>query len=146
MQRSGDYRPEVDHIIPAAQEGANDTRNARILSRNENTAPGTSKPAPKRKKNAQYTRPITIQGRGRNAGDSLTLADLTDLIRFHTGFYVPFPTWAAVTALHVGTIRAIANPGPAPVIANGVIIFVTINTGAVHRNSITHNNFQGAGQ
>lgn len=96
-----DLTPEIDHIWTRAEEGANDLRNARVLSKRENNAAGTTRPAGNEKRMAVYDNITVTNGPfggnwAANAGDILTLARMGDLRRYANNENQP-ASWAATT-------------------------------------------------
>lgn len=80
-----DMYPEIDHIVPAAEEGANDTRNARVLSKLENYDPATPRPNANQRRLAVYDRIRITQGGyywNWNDGDVLSFQAVNQLLDY----------------------------------------------------------------
>ncbi|MBS0424939.1 MAG: HNH endonuclease [Proteobacteria bacterium] len=99
--------PEVDHIVPKKDGGANDLDNARMLSKAENKSPGTSRPTGGQRDMRLY-QPITITN-GHYvangpvaAGTDLSVAAVKELARY-AGSTVP-GSMAAVSKTTVDDI------------------------------------------
>ncbi|HLN60656.1 MAG TPA: HNH endonuclease signature motif containing protein [Symbiobacteriaceae bacterium] len=105
--------PEIDHIVPRDDEGANDVVNGRVLSKSENNAGGIPRPAGTQKRLAIYeTIDVTNGPYGgdwvADDGDKLNLNQVGDLLRYANNGNKP-ASWAA--ASNVAVAQAIQNRG-----------------------------------
>lgn len=69
-QRSKQLAPEIDHVVPRAQHGANDVRNARVVSKDNNLNAG-NRPDEDNSNVAVYE-PVTVFGTTYPAGAELS--------------------------------------------------------------------------
>ena len=74
--------PEIDHIVPRAQWGANDSRNARVLSKDNNTGPVGRPRLQQGEVRIAVYEDIQLKA-NRAAGALLSRADITDLRNKH---------------------------------------------------------------
>lgn len=116
--------PEIDHIVPRAEEGANDVTNGRVLSKRENNQVfGIPRPANNQKRLAVYES-IDVQNGpyggnwSKDDGDTLTLNQVGDLLRYANNGNRPASTAAAA---NVQVAQAIKGRGSGAT-RNGVTI------------------------
>lgn len=67
--------PEVDHIVPKKYNGSNDMRNARVLSKGNNTSSATTRPSNAQSGVAVYEN-VTVNNTAYNSGAILSDTDM----------------------------------------------------------------------
>ena len=106
--------PEIDHIVPRANEGANDVANGRVLSKRENNQVfGIPRPTAAQRRLAVYESIDVKHGPyggnwSADDGDHLNLNQVGDLLTYANNGNKP-ASWAATTDQVARTIKARAS-------------------------------------
>lgn len=111
------FTPEVDHIVPQSEGGANDLSNARVLSKDENTSAWVTRPANNQREIRVYSK-LNVNtasdgkygglGFSKNCHDGLNVAELNALLDFQ-GQACTHADYSSIGKTHLNAITAIPN-------------------------------------